>query len=137
MGSPSEPLATGLLSFLSWKVAFLVAIFLARRVLEIRAFISEPPYTLFFKDKVQLPPHSSFFLKVVSQVYSNQAIFLPVFDTKPHANRQEQCLQTLDVRCALACYGDRTKPFCKSTQLFIAVADRRMVSSLLREFGLV
>lgn len=52
MGPPFEPLATGFLLYLPWKVVFLVVITLARRVSEIRALTWEPPYTTFFKDKV-------------------------------------------------------------------------------------
>lgn len=54
MGPPFEPMATCSLFCLSWKVVFMVAITLARRVSEIRALTSELPYTVFFKDKVQL-----------------------------------------------------------------------------------
>ncbi|KAM7150820.1 chromodomain-helicase-DNA-binding protein 6 [Macrochelys suwanniensis] len=85
-------MATCLLLYLSWKTAFLVAITSARRVSELRALTSEPPYTVFHKDK-------------------------------PHASPREQQLHSLDVRRALAFYIERTKPFRKTTQLFVAVAD--------------
>ncbi|XP_074920751.1 immunoglobulin-like and fibronectin type III domain-containing protein 1 [Chelonoidis abingdonii] len=42
----------------------------------------------------------------------------------PHASRREQQLHTLDVRRALAFYVERTKPFRRSPQLFVAVAER-------------
>ncbi|KAG6936020.1 hypothetical protein G0U57_013534, partial [Chelydra serpentina] len=124
MGAPFEPMATCSMLYLSWKTAFLVAITSARRVSELRALTSEPPYTVFHKDKVQLRPHPAFLSKVVSAFHINQDIFLPVFYPKPHASRKEQQLHSLDVRRALAFYIERTKPFRKSTQLFIAVADR-------------
>lgn len=60
-------------------VAFLVAITSARRVSELRALMSEPPYTVFYKDKVQLKPNPAFLPNVVSQFYINQDSFLPVF----------------------------------------------------------
>lgn len=77
-----------------------------------------------FKDKVRLRPHSSFFLKVVSHFHNSQDIFLLVFYPKPHANKQEQRLHSLDVRQTLGFYIKRTKSFQNTTQLFIAIADR-------------
>ncbi|KAM7139060.1 uncharacterized protein RBU57_016237 [Macrochelys suwanniensis] len=53
MGAPFEPMATCSLLYLSWKTTFLVAITSARRVSEIRALTSEPPYMVFHKDKVR------------------------------------------------------------------------------------
>ncbi|XP_044876205.1 myosin heavy chain, striated muscle-like [Mauremys mutica] len=38
------------------QVAFLVAVTSGRRVSEIKALASEPPYTVFYKDKIQLRP---------------------------------------------------------------------------------
>ncbi|XP_050809179.1 uncharacterized protein LOC127051204 [Gopherus flavomarginatus] len=124
MGPPFEPLATCSLLYLSWKTAFLVAITSARRVSELRALVVDPPYTVFHKDKVQLRPHPAFLPKVVSAFHVNQEIFLPVFFPKPHSSGREQQLHSLDVRRALAFYVERTKPFRKSPQLFVAVADR-------------
>lgn len=124
MGPPFEPLATCYLLYRSWKTAFLVAITSARRVSELHAFTADPPYTVFHKDKVQLRPHPAFLPKVVSAFHVNQDIFLPVFFPKPHSSRREQQLHTLDVRRALAFYIERTKPFRRSPQLFVAVADR-------------
>lgn len=54
MGPPFKALATCSLLYRSWKVAFLVAITSARRVSELKALTSDPPYTIFYKDKVQL-----------------------------------------------------------------------------------
>lgn len=42
-------------------------------------------------------------------------------------------LHTLDVRWVLAFYIDRTKLFCKSMQLFVAVADRMKVCAVLAQ----
>ncbi|KAG6926198.1 hypothetical protein G0U57_012695, partial [Chelydra serpentina] len=110
--------ATCSLLYLSWKMAFLVAITSVRHVSALRALTSEPPYT------VQLRPHPAFLPKVVSAFHINQDIFLLVFYPKPHASPRERELHSLDVRRALAFYIERTKPFRKTTQLFVAVADR-------------
>ncbi|KAH1165031.1 hypothetical protein KIL84_022590 [Mauremys mutica] len=85
-GPPFEPMATCSLLYLSWKTAFLIGITSARHISKIRALTSEPPYTVFHKDKVQLRPHSTFLPKVVSSFHVNQDIFLPVFFLKPHAS---------------------------------------------------
>lgn len=94
---PFKPLASCSLLLLSWKVSFLIAITSAQRVSEIRALMSEPPYTMFYKDKVQVRPHTAFLLKV-SQFHNNQDIFLQVFPPKPRKSGEERRLHTLDVR---------------------------------------
>lgn len=116
----SRPLASCSLLFLSWKAAFLVAITSARRVSELTL---EPPYTVFFRDKVQQCPHPDFLPKV-SQFHVNQDIFLPVFFPKLPKTEEERRLHSLDVRRALAFYIDRTSPFHKSTQFFVAITDK-------------
>ncbi|XP_032651201.1 uncharacterized protein LOC116833646 isoform X1 [Chelonoidis abingdonii] len=123
-GPPSEPLGSCFFSHLSWKVTFLVAVTSARRVSEIKALTSEPLYTVFYKDKVQLRPHPAFLLKVVSSFHMNQYIFLQVFCAKLHKTSEERRRHSLDVQRALAFYLEHTKPFCKSIQLFIATADK-------------
>lgn len=84
--------------------------------------MAEPPYTVFFKDKVQLRPHPKFLPKVV--LHCNQPIFLPVFYPKPYATREEKYLHSLDIQWALAFYMERTRPFHRSPQLFVATAGR-------------
>ncbi|KAG6927484.1 hypothetical protein G0U57_009760 [Chelydra serpentina] len=96
---------------LSYKVAFLVVITSVRRVSELRALTSEPPYTVFHKDEVQLRPHPAFVLKVVYQFHINLDIFLPVFYPKLHSGSREQRLHSLDVHRALAFYIERMKQF--------------------------
>lgn len=80
MGPPFERLA--FCSLLSWKVWLLVAL-TARRVSEMRVVTSEPSYTVFHKDKVQLCLHLTFLPKVVSQFLTGHDIFLPFFFPKP------------------------------------------------------
>lgn len=94
MGAPFEPLATCSLLYLPWKVAFLVAITSARRVSELKALTSDPPYTVSHRDKLQLRPHPAFLPKVVSHFHTSQDIFLPVFYCKPHASSREQRLHS-------------------------------------------
>lgn len=124
MSSLFEPLAACSLLHLSMKVTFFVAITLARRVGELCALMSGTSYMIFFKDK---------FIQSLSQsgvVFPCQPLYLPAFCPKPHSNREEEHFQTLDVRRALAFYLDRTRHFRKSSQLFIAVADRIKGESL-------
>lgn len=90
------------------KVAFLVAVTSARQVSEFRALSSNPTYTVFHKDKVQLRLHPAFLLKVISHFHLLQEVFLPVFCPKPHSSNRQRVLHTLDVRRALAFYIDRT-----------------------------
>ncbi|XP_043366177.1 uncharacterized protein LOC122459219 [Dermochelys coriacea] len=121
-GLTFKPLASCHLLLLSWKVAFLVAIISARRVSEIKVFMSELPYyTVLFK--VQLCPNLAFLPKVVSQFHNKQAIFLPVSSRNiTRTLRNGSFTRTLDM--PLLFILRRTKPFRKSTQLFVAVAER-------------
>lgn len=105
-------------------MAFVVAIMLAQRVLELRAVTSEPPYMVFHRDKVQLHPHPEFLPKVVSTFNMEQSIFLPVLCPKPHSSNEEHRLYTCHVHRALAFYVEQTKPFQKSLQLFVAPAEQ-------------
>lgn len=123
MGLLLEPLASCSLLDLSLKVAFLVAITSARSV-ELRILMSRHPYTIFFRDKVCLHPHPKFLPKMVSSFHINQPIYMPILCPKQHMSREEEYLHTLDVRRALAFYLDRPRHFYKSSQLFIAIADR-------------
>nr|XP_032630515.1 uncharacterized protein LOC116821425 [Chelonoidis abingdonii] len=100
------------------QVAFLVAITSACRVSELRVLTSEPPYTVFHKDKVQLRPHPAFLPKVVSAFHMDQDIC-----PKPHSSNEERHPHTLDVLRALTFYLNHTRLFRKSSQLFIALAE--------------
>lgn len=115
---PLQPLASSFLSFLSMKVAFLVAITSARKVGELGAMVPDPSYTIFHNDKVSVCLHPKFTLKVVSEFHLNQSIHLPMFFPK----EEERRLCSLDVRQAF--YLQRTKPVRKSQRLFVAIAER-------------
>lgn len=83
-----------------------------------RALTSEPPYMIFFKDKVRMHSHLALLPKVVSQFHMSQDIYLLVFFPNPHASTREQALHCLDVRRALAFYRERTKELCKSPTFY-------------------
>lgn len=78
-------------------VAYLVAITLDRRVGELKALVSDPPYTVFHRDKVYLCTHAKFLTKVVSIFHINEAIYLPTLFLKPHAHRDEERQHSQDV----------------------------------------
>lgn len=119
MGPHFEPRATCSLFRLSMKVIFLVAITSARRVGELQALVSKPPYTIFFRDKVFFWPHPKFLSKVVSEFHMNQAIYLLTFFSKPHSSKEEEKLHTLDVTRALAFYLEESRTFRSSSELFV------------------
>lgn len=78
---------------------------------ELGASMADPPYTIFYKEKVILVPHLYFLPKVSSEHNISQEIHLPVFYLKPHVSREESSLHALDVRRAHAFYLNRIKPF--------------------------
>lgn len=117
-GSLFEPLLSCMLLNLWMKVACLIMIISARRVGELWALISEPPYMVFYTDKVYLHPHPKFLTKVVSNFHINQAVYLPTFFLKPHKLKDEKYM---DIGRALGFYLDLTKVFRSTLQLLIAV----------------
>ncbi|XP_078517197.1 uncharacterized protein LOC144781723 [Lissotriton helveticus] len=121
MGPPFEPLHSCELQFLTWKVAFLVAITSLRRVSELQALTIQEPFIQIHSNRVVLRTNPKFLPKVVSQFHLNQTIDLPAFFQNPQTVA-ERMLHTLDVRRALMYYIDRTQPFRKTKQLFVAFA---------------
>ncbi|KAF7246303.1 Chromodomain-helicase-DNA-binding protein 7 [Varanus komodoensis] len=83
------------LRLLSWKVAFLVAITLARRASELSALRVDPPYLNFHKEKVVLRTDSAFLPKVATAFHINQDIVLPAFFPSP-STPIEKSLHSLD-----------------------------------------
>lgn len=67
------------------------------------------PYLQFFEGKAVLHPHMSFRLKLVSTIHLSQHISLPVFFPHPKTDAGRK-LHTLDVKCTLLYYRNRTKP---------------------------
>uniref|UniRef100_A0A803KB74 Tyr recombinase domain-containing protein n=1 Tax=Xenopus tropicalis TaxID=8364 RepID=A0A803KB74_XENTR len=116
--APFEPMATVDLKFLSWKVAFLLAICSARRVLDLAALSYVPPWTIFHQDKAVLRTIPSHLPKVTSSFHLNQEIVLPSFCPNPK-NTQEKQLHTLDAVRALKYYIHRTADFRHSDALFV------------------
>ncbi|XP_041437897.1 uncharacterized protein LOC121399947 [Xenopus laevis] len=76
---PFEPLDSISQKLLALKTAFLVAITSARRVGELQALAANPPYTLFFPEKVVLRTLPFFRPKVPSTQNINAQIILPSF----------------------------------------------------------
>lgn len=117
MKPPFEPLVSCCMFFLSMKVAFLVAVTLARRVGKLGATMEDPPFTTFHKDKVFLRLHPKFPPKVIAQFHLNYPILSPAFFPKPHALAEERHLHSLDVRRALTFYLPRTRRIRRSPRL--------------------
>lgn len=79
---------------------------------------------LFYADKVYLHPYPSFLMKAISTFHINQAIFLLTIP-KPHNNKGEARLHTVDTRRGLEFYLEQSKLFRSSSQLFNAFAHRK------------
>ncbi|KAJ7317023.1 hypothetical protein JRQ81_003185 [Phrynocephalus forsythii] len=113
---PFEPMATCELLLLTFKMAFLLAITLARRAGELCALQCDPPYLQFYKDKVLAYPDISFLPKVVSSFHLSLPISLPTFFLNP-TTPLERHLHSLDVRHSLAFYTSRISPFTSTQKL--------------------
>lgn len=116
---PFEPLREVGLRYLSYKVSFLVAITLARRISELAALSTRPDLCIFHTDQVVLRLDLSFIPKVNSTFHRAQELVLPNFCPSP-SHRLKWTWHTLDVRRALRIYLKRTASFRQSESLFIS-----------------
>lgn len=99
--------------------SLLVPISSACRVGESGTLLADPPFPIFYKDKVCLCPHPRFCSKVSSEFHLNQIIYLPIFFLKSHKSNVQTVLHTLDVRRVLSFCLHRIKPFHKSPRLLV------------------
>ncbi|CAJ0918503.1 unnamed protein product, partial [Ranitomeya imitator] len=116
--APFELLQEVSLTYLSWKVLFLVAITSIKRVLELADLSCQAPFLQFHQDKVVLKPAPSFLPKVVSSFHINEDIVLPSFCLAP-THRVEKALHTPDLVRALRRYISWTTSFRQTDVLFI------------------
>lgn len=94
------------------KVNFLVTVICPRRVGKLQALVSDPPYTVFYKDKVYFFPHPKFLTKVALHFHINQPVYLPTFFHEPSdSHKDKERFYSLTVRRALAFSLESTKPF--------------------------
>ncbi|XP_069835654.1 uncharacterized protein [Dendropsophus ebraccatus] len=117
--NPFEPLADCSIKFLSYKLAFLLAITSARRVSEIRAFSIQTPYMTIREDRVVLSPDPAFLPKVVTDFHRSQEVILPSFYNTP-TNDQELSLHSLDVRRVILHYIKVTESWRLCNSLLIS-----------------
>ncbi|XP_060546579.1 uncharacterized protein LOC132711485 [Pantherophis guttatus] len=118
-GPPFEPLQDVSLKYLSFKVAFLVAVTSARRISEMAALSIRKELCIFHQDRVVLRLDPSFIPKVNSVFHRAQEVVLPNFCPNPR-HPLEQRWHTLDVRRALKVYVSRTATFRRSDALFVS-----------------
>lgn len=96
MGSPFEPLHSFPLRLLSFKTVFLVAVTSARRVSELQALSSKPPFLTLHAERMVLRTRAAFLPKVVTPFHLGQSITLPAFYPPPHPSKEEERLHRLD-----------------------------------------
>ncbi|XP_060537977.1 uncharacterized protein LOC132709142 [Pantherophis guttatus] len=118
-GPPFEPLRDVSLKYLSFKVAFLVAVTSARRISEMAALSIRKELCIFHQDRVVLRLDPSFIPKVNSVFHRAQEVVLPNFCPNPR-HPLEKRWHTLDVRRALKVYVSRTATFRRSDALFVS-----------------
>ncbi|XP_034274849.1 uncharacterized protein LOC117666340 [Pantherophis guttatus] len=118
-GPPFEPLRGISLKHLSFKVAFLVAVTSARRILEMAALSIRKELCIFHQDRVVLRLDPSFIPKVNSIFHRSQEVVLPDFCPAPR-HHLEKRWHTLDVRRAVKIYIARTAAFRRSDALFMS-----------------
>ena len=119
-GAPFEPLETVEIKFLTLKTALLMALTTAKRVSEMQALSVSPDCTVFSADRtrVSVRPNPAFVPK------NSNAACVPValrsFHPPPFETEEDRKLHLLCPVRALRVYMDRTRPFRKGSQLFVA-----------------
>lgn len=119
MSPPFEPLRSIPLKYLSFKIAFLLAITSARRVSELTALSIRKDLCVFHANTVVFHLDPAFLPKVNSYFHRSQELILPDFCLSPKHQREKDW-HTLDVRRALRRYIRRTKPFRKTAALLVS-----------------
>ncbi|XP_034265069.1 collagen alpha-1(III) chain-like [Pantherophis guttatus] len=117
--APFEPLRSVGLRFLSYKVAFLLAITSARRISELAALSIRADLCVFHPDRVVLRLDPTFLPKVNSPYHRAQELVLPNFCPRPSLPL-ERAWHSLDVRRALRIYIHRTSDFRRSESLLVS-----------------
>uniref|UniRef100_A0A803JTY8 Tyr recombinase domain-containing protein n=1 Tax=Xenopus tropicalis TaxID=8364 RepID=A0A803JTY8_XENTR len=118
---PFSPMENISLWHLTLKTALLVAVTSARRISELRALSCEPPFTVFYPEKVVLRTMPDFLPKVVSSFHLNEPINLPSFHPESSTSNEE-LFRNLDVRDCLETYIIRTQPIREAKNLFVVPA---------------
>lgn len=80
------------------RFVFLVVITSACGIGEIGAVMADPPFTVFFKDKVLLHPHTKFLPKVSYELHINKIIHFPPKDSSVQSEGLFYTLWMLEVR---------------------------------------
>ncbi|XP_077141331.1 uncharacterized protein LOC143815058 isoform X1 [Ranitomeya variabilis] len=117
-GPPFEPIDVIPIKILSLKTILLVALTSARRISDIQALSSNPPFTKIMDDRVTLKPDPAYLPKVATKFHRSQEISLPSFCPNPR-NEKEQNFHNLDVRRCLVQYLDSTREYRKEGSLFV------------------
>ena len=120
--APFEPLRLADNKFLTWKVAFLVAITSARRASEIHAFRVDSPYLAFSSTTVTLFTDVGFMPKVSSRFHALTPVELPALH-----DEKDGSLRLLCVRRALKYYVERVRTYRQpgETQLFLCYGSEK------------
>lgn len=117
--APFEPLREVGLRFLSYKVAFLLAITSARRISDLAALSARDDLCIFHPDRVVLRLDPTYLPKVNSTFHRALELVLPDFCPNP-SHVRERAWHTLDVRRALRIYLRRTSSLRQTEALLVS-----------------
>jgi len=122
--APFEPLVSGTLARLSWKVAFLLAVTTAKRIGELQALSVSDRFLTISPAGVRLRLNPSFIPKVNSVDNREMETFLVPFC--PRRNPESRCtLYTLCPCRAIQIYVQLTKHFRRTDQFFVCHTGHR------------
>ena len=120
-GHPFEPLVSGRIKMMTYKVAFLLAITTAKRVGELKALSVDQRYLTIDQTGIRLRINPAFIPKVNNPQNREKEVFFTPFC--PRNNTASNCtLYTLCIQRAVKKYVQATKAFRKSDQLLICFA---------------
>lgn len=120
---PFEPIDFRNLQWLSWKVAFLLAITTAKRVGELQALSSSPRFCISSAEGIKLILNPAFVPKVNSDANRQKETFLVPFC--PRGSGSDSELHKICPCRAINCYRQATRHFRKTDQFFVCYSGPR------------
>lgn len=120
--NPFEPLEKASLKYLTFKAIFLLAVTSVRRVSELQALTSGPPFCTINPRSILLRVNASFCPKTATEIALKGVIELHSFPRKVRTDNDRELRKNCPVR-ALTLYIERTKSVRKDPQLFVAYGD--------------
>ena len=129
---PYEPLGSASFKYLTLKTAFLLAITSVRRVSELQALCSVPPFVTVNPRSVRMRVNPTFCPKTATATALNGLIELHRFPSQLKTPLDRELNKNCPVR-AITLYLDRSKSYRKDNQFFVAFGENKLGSAVSKQ----